>query len=791
MRDAGSQLERLPRLLMDRREQLVDAAIEAAKTHGYAPFTTTIRAAWIEAVDTLTESILHYLDTGADPSLAPRADVDYGSDPNFTVMRQVALRHRSLGITLQMYIGLFKHFRSIYIELLSELGPAGDAAGSEAAAERLMAFFDTCEMSIMASWSGAAEDKRLSELPARTRMLTLDKDRYFAVFESLRNPAFLLDRNHRLANANQAAAELFVGDADAGEIVYLTSMRGRKTSLEEVLQKASLADDGTDRTVWLDTRRGPLCFDVREREIHDALGNTKLGSVVILHDVTSHRRATEEAERARRAMSAFLATMSHEIRTPLHGVLGATELLRAAKDTHHQSYVDAIDAAGRHLLQTLNKVLDYSRLESGASEPVLKSCRLEQVFRDYETFASIGARRANVPLSMSVARNLPRYALIDWDMTQQVLTNLVSNAIRHDGGQGVSIAVRRRNGRLGRPLLRFEVSDHGPGIADGDAALLFEPFCAGKPGSPGGAGLGLAIARRLVEAMGGAIGFRNWRAAGALFWFEIPYHRTATPPGDDQPGAMQRPPGGMQAQRLRCLLVDDDPIGRMVTAEQLRRHGMAVTEAETGAMALDQSQGGCFDVFVIDHYLPDMEGAELAPRLRETNDRLACRPAFMIALTANADAVAPDGRGGFDAYLLKPATAEDILAAMAALPPARQSRSQAHQAMTVRATLSGVGPRVVETMVATFNDVWASEMVHLQDALQSADTEQIAEVAHRLASSCAVMGLTDLSDLLRDLETECRHGTAEPNIPAWQRRLAIHFGSAPDRARAIAETAVR
>jgi len=778
----------LPDFFRRRREALVDQAIQVAKDYGYAQYTTTIRAAWIEAIDTLTECVATYFASEAVTTCNPEAEIDFQRDRRFALLRDVAKRHRAIGVTLQLYLGLFKHFRNLYLEALQEL--PGDAEAVAEAREQLRGFFDAAELSVGADWAEATEDERLMELQARTRSVALDKDRYFSVFESLRDPAFLLDRQRRLLNANQAAAELFVGEASAGEIVYLTSMRGRKTPLEEVLKTASRAGEGDDRSVWLDTRRGPMCFDLRERAIHDALENTKLGHVVILHDVTPHRRATEDAVRARRAMSTFLATMSHEIRTPLHGVLGATELLRDADSERHGTYVNAIETAGRHLLQTLNKVLDYSRLEARPPDPTPQPCELRAVFGEYGHFASIWARRANIPLALSVARNLPHCAMIDWEMTQQVLTNLVSNAIRHDSGGGVTIAVRRRRPSSGQPFLRFEVLDSGPGIAHGDAGTLFEPFGVRSPGtaSDSGAGLGLAICRRLVEAMGGTIGFRNRRAGGAAFWFDLPYERISTPAGQVSGRALTEASTAKAEGRLHCLLVDDDKISRMVTANQLKRHGLFVVEAESAAEAEARAAETAFDVFIVDYHLADGDGASLVSRLRRR--RTGPPTARYISLTANADLVAKaDGDGHpFDALLAKPAAGESLIAAIlsakAPCPPIPQR-------LDAPPNLSELSPRIVDAMADAFTAQWDGEVAKFRGAMERGEIHRLADLAHRVASSCAVMGITDLAAMLRDLEYECRHGRREPDLRTWQARLDPQLRRAPMRARALAAEVAR
>lgn len=764
------------------RDRIVDRAIAVAKQHGYSQYTTTIRAAWVEAFDSLTDAVDADLLTASSGSPAPRADVCYRTSERLAAMRSIARRHRSIGITFEMYLGLFKHFRSIYLDALDdvEISESADRETRRQLRDQLLGFFDAAELSVGADWVGAPEDDQLAEMQAKSRSIALDKDRYLAVFESLRDPAFLLDRQRRLLNANQAAAQLFVGDSGAGDIVYVSASRDRKSLLEEVLRAATTVASKADQVVWLDTRKGRLCFDLREREIHDALGNTRLGWVVILHDVTNHRRATEEAERARRAMSTFLATVSHEIRTPLHSVLGATELLRGADARDHGSYVDAIETAGRHLLQTFNKVLDYSYLEARTPSAKPRPCELQASLSDLAKVVAITAERAGTRLDVDMARNLSRRLDIDWAMTEQVLTNLLSNALRHDSGAGVRLRVRRRYGHAEGSRLYFEVADQGGGVDADSARLLFEPFGARTPASSTscGAGLGLAISRILVESMGGRIGFKNDDRAGAVFWFDLPYRPVAgrAPDSASMPAAMEAP----DTAGLTCLLVDDDDIGRTVTADRLRRYGVDVQEAASGAEAMRMADDADFDVFLIDYYLPDDSGVWLVQRLR---GRLR-HPARFVALTANVDSISfRDELGSnFDSVLAKPAMSQDLLAAIGR-PPARLARMSER---TQSAALADVSPRVARLMAETFVANWPGETGKLQEALHRACRAETADLAHRLASSCAVMGIADLASELRNLESACREPDGSLEMNEWLERLGPQLRAAPGRAEALA-----
>lgn len=726
---------------------LVDRSIEFAKRNDYAPFTTTIRAAWCEAILSLNEAISGYLSQERPGPSGPQAGVDYARDARFARMRQIARRHRALGITLQLYLGLFKHFRRVYLDALREMAPP--PCGRDALLGRVQDFFDETELGVTADWTASKDDERLRELQDRTRSLTLEKDRYFAIFESLRNPAILLDRGRALVHANHAAMELFVGGVEVGDSMYLRSRRQLRRRLADALGDMLALAEGAERTVWIQTRAGRRCFDLRMRVLHDAVENNPLGHLLQLYDVTAHRRATETAQQAERQMSRFLAMMSHEIRTPLHSVLGAAELMRRGDPDGQDAYLDVIQSAGQSLLQTLNNVLDYSKLESGPPEPCPADVFLASALEAFCAIASVGPDARRSALSLDLALDLPERVRIDWAMTRQVLTNLVTNALRHDLGGGVRLRVAPAG-----PVLRFEVTDHGPGLPEPEAQALFLPTRDATPRhtAAGGAGLGLAISGELVRAMRGRIGFEN-TGRGARVWFELPFHAVS----GDRPGTIAAATAPCGRPGRRCLLVDDDGIGAIISAHQLQRIGFATDRAGSLAEARRAVATTCYDAIVVDYLLPDGTGPDLVRELRSGDAPAAAR---VVGLTANVEALRGWGRltDGFDVILAKPADAATLAHA---LLPFAASRDRGPTASAVRGHLNGLSEATVAAMAHAFLGQWAGFRTRLRQAAGQAPDAELGALAHRLAGSAAQLGLRELVEPLRELERRCEAPIAE------------------------------
>ncbi len=752
------------RFFGDRLDMLVDRSILIARENGYTPFTTTIRAAWIEAVQSITTSLGDYLEDPSDTGSGPQACVDYTSDPRFSRMRALARQHRAVGITMAMYVGLFKHFRNIYLDELAAFEPPADGPDHTDLQQHVQDFFDETELSICSDWYTADDSLRLREMQNRTRRIALDKDRYFAVFESLRNPAFLLDKTGALLGANEAATEMFHRDAPASGATHLLSTRRRKAVLGHVMSEILGATPDCQSSVWLDTLQGRRCFDVLRRALHDAVENTPIGHVVMLNDVTAYREATEKAQSAERAMSRFLATMSHEIRTPLHSVLGATELLRTAEPATVSDYLDQIEAAGQSLFLTLNNVLDYSKYTNTPPQPAPARVDLRHALTSFGRLTRMRQKPISPPLGLEISDDVPHEPSIDWTMIQQVLSNLVTNALSADDGRGVSVHVDFIAGQ-NPGKLRFEIRDHGPGLRDADAEALYYPFenILARDTGNGGTGLGLAIVRYLTRAMNGQVGYDK-SECGTVFWFEIPCpeksqdmarvsHDVAAPRAAS-PGALRR-----------CLLVDDDPIGGKITAQQLRHLGMEVHRSTSVADALAVTQQRDFDLYVIDFILGDGDGPSLVRHLR---DRQSDAQHF-VALTANVEVLKSDDLLShlFDTILAKPVDLARLSAMLGSASLAdRQTGGESEPA-----GLQGLSDDTISGMLIAFEEEWARFRALLNSPDDPANLGDLGYLAHRLAGTTAILGLSELEEPLHTLELLCNGDPDAQDMAALRDRL--------------------
>ena len=499
-----------------------------------------------------------------------------------------------------------------------------------------------------------------------------------------------------------------------------------------------------------------------------------------------------DLEIASEAKGQFLATMSHELRTPLNGVIGfLNQLNKTSLNALQQDYLHTIDLSARTLLSVINDILDFSKIDAGKLSLENIAIDLRILLDDQLSIFIIAAREKGLLLSCEIDNAVPKCLLVDPLRLSQILSNLIANAIKFTEQGFVKVEVNLVSETENAVTLNMTVSDSGIGISEESIVKLFQPFVqadASTTRKHGGTGLGLIIARRLVEMMGGILTVESKVGEGTRFSINVTLQKSDT--CTDQ--TLQRI-GNNKSENTqpllgkRVLVVDDNNINRKLAQLLVVEMGGVFDSAENGVQVLDAISRKAYNLILMDINMPVMDGLEATRRIRALESGSRRTP--IIALTANA---LPGDKekfvdAGMDEYLSKPIHEKTLFNMLHKIFPsdkgglidrginnAEQNHRQEIQPslaidISVINLVPALDPRLGIELSFDDEKAWQMALNMLLDGLtdfetqldaNSKDLDKLTFIAHKLVGSSCYCGTTAIYEAAKKLESDCRLGEA-------------------------------
>lgn len=480
------------------------------------------------------------------------------------------------------------------------------------------------------------------------------------------------------------------------------------------------------------------------------------GFILDCRDITQRKRDAEELLRLQKAKEQFLANISHEIRTPINGIAGMAGLLsQNSSPAERDTYLNAIKHSAENLKVIINDILDLAAIESG-------KLRLEKIpFNLHDLLPSVvgmftyQAKEKKLALDYKIDPSLNRILLGDPVRLNQILINLISNAVKFTHSGQIQVSCSAEKNKKTGCLAKIEVIDTGVGVPADKLDTIFESFSqadASVTRKYGGSGLGLTIVRQLVELQHGTIQVKSAEHQGSNFIVRIPYSFSKSAVLKKASTSRKSLPGQM-LEETRVLLVEDNDINRLYAKSILQQWHCVVDIAENGLVAIEKIKYNYYDVVLMDVQMPVMDGYEATRTIRLMDSPM--RHAPIVALTANATSSDVERclSSGMNDYLPKPFTPDDLFRKIFRDLKIKKKKNATLKSERDRKTgfdlaylrsISDSNQEFLQEMIRTFVQTIPTVLKEMRDCLAENNWERLSRLAHQIKPSFSLMGIDSL-----------------------------------------------
>lgn len=501
-------------------------------------------------------------------------------------------------------------------------------------------------------------------------------------------------------------------------------------------------------------------------------GDMLKGFQTVARNITERKKvenelihAKQEAEKSMRAKEQFMSVMSHEIRTPLNAVIGLTHLLLEENPLPEQiEQLQAIKFSADNLMVIINDILDFSKIESGKINFEQIDFETISVFKGIQQSLNFKAEEKNLRLLFNIDKHIPAKLCGDPVRLNQILLNLVSNAIKFTEKGYVEVKARVIKQQAKGVTVEFSVSDTGIGIETDKLTAIFESFTQASSETTrkyGGTGLGLTITKRLIELQGGSIKVSSKLGMGSTFAFDLTFNMTARQLSHNQTQAVDEFSHSLRG--LKVLLVEDNKMNQMVACKFLKKWGVETDIAADGMEAIDKLKTNWYQLILMDLQMPNLDGYATTRFIRNNmQDYLKHVPILALTASALMNVKQNTLEAGMNDFITKPFNPKDLYAkllkysssvyAMNTRPQPASLQKFQHIDLNYLEDVSASDKKFIKEMIRLFMKQTPGFIDILQRATQTADWANIRYMAHKMKATIAMMGIAELQPVIMQLE---------------------------------------